>query len=308
MSTRLQIRGVDGIIVEAVPLLELLLGKRMRFGGVPFQHGVVEVKANRSTVLLEHARGVVQHVIGIKDTDLDTTGLRLDTLCVLLTADLGTNQARVLEVVEKTAKFVVSGFLGHERLELGPLDEGGDAASVIAWNGVLGVANEEGEVELLQDFLGHNGGVAWLRDGVLVRERRALRFRRWTAHRRSHSHAAIVVAVDILALLRRIFGREDRQPIRADATFEPLERRRDGCGLAVRREQIVSDVFDEDTFALLSVSILMHHDRCRFQNEDKQHRPCRLGEGPATFHRYVVVATIRACNDSGVQSQGEEQR
>lgn len=123
---------------------------------------------------------------------------------------------------------------------------------------MLRVANKKSEVELLQDFLRNNGRVAWLCDRVLVRERRIGRTRRRTARCRSQGHATIVVAVDILSVLRRFVGLEDRQSIRADTALNPLERGCDGCGLTIRRQEVVCDVLDKDTLALLAVSTLMH--------------------------------------------------
>lgn len=221
--------------MKAIPLLELLSGKFMRLGRVPLQHSVVKVQIDGSAVLLEHTSRVVQHVIRIEDADLNTTRLRLDTLCILLAADLGTNHAGILEVVEQTAQLVVSSLLRHEWLELGPLDERGDAASVIAWNGVLGVTNQEREVELLQDFLRNDRGVTRLRDSTFVREWRTLRAGRWAAGSRGQSHAAIVVTVAVLSLLGRIVGLKDRQSVRANAALDAQKRGRYSCGLAVRR-------------------------------------------------------------------------
>lgn len=257
MSTRLEIRRVDRVVVEAIPFFELLLGERMRLRRFPLQHGLVEVETDGSTVLLHHTSWIVQHIVGVKNTDLNFARLGLDTLSILLAADFGTNHARILEVVKKPAQLVITRFLRHEGFKLGPFNERRNAASIIAWNRVLWVANKECEVKLLQDFPRHNRRITRLCDGILVWERRVLRRRRWAARRRGEDHAAIVVTVEILPLLRGIVAFENGQPIRADAALDSLKRWCDGCGLSIWRKKIVGDVFDEDTFALISVSTLI---------------------------------------------------
>ena len=157
----LQVLGVDGVLVEAVPLLESVLGLLVLLLGVPVQHAHVELDADGSAVVPEHALWVVKEVVGVQNADLDAVG-RGDGAVVWLAADLGADDAGVFAVVEEAAELIVASLLGHELVEAGLLDKRWHAAPVIAGNGVAGVADKEGEVELLEQLLGHDRRVVGL--------------------------------------------------------------------------------------------------------------------------------------------------
>ena len=159
--SRLEILGVNGILVETVPFLERVLGLLVLLLGVPVQHAHVELDADGSAVVPEHAFWVVEEVIGVQDADLDAVG-RGHGAVVGLAADLGADDTGVFAVVEEAAKLIVAGLLGHELVEAGLLDERRNAAPVIAGNGVARVADKEGEVELLEQLLGHDRRVVGL--------------------------------------------------------------------------------------------------------------------------------------------------
>ena len=159
--SRLEVLGVDGVLVEAVPLLERVLGLLVLLLGIPVQHAHVELDADRGAIVSEHALWVVEEVISVKDADLDAVG-RSDGAVVGLAADLGADDAGVFAVVEEAAELVVAGLFGHELVEAGLLDERRHAAPVIAGNGVARVADKEGEVELLEQLLGHDRRVVGL--------------------------------------------------------------------------------------------------------------------------------------------------
>ena len=157
----LEVFGVDGVLVEAVPLLESVLGLLVLGLGVPAQHAHVELDADGSAVVPEHALGVVEEVVGVQDADLDAVG-RGDGAVVGLAADLGADDAGVFAVVEEAAELIVASLFGHELVEAGLLDERRDTTPVIAGNGVARVADKESEVELLEQLLWHHRGVVGL--------------------------------------------------------------------------------------------------------------------------------------------------
>lgn len=230
----LQVLGVDGILVEAVPLLKGVLGLLVLLLGVPIQHALVELDADRGAVVPEHALGVVEQVVSVHDADLDAVG-RGHGAVVFLAADLGADDAGVLAVVEEAAELVVAGLLGHELVEAGLLHKRGNTAAVVAGDGVARVADQEGEVELLQQIPGHDRGVAGLRQRA-VRVRGAL----GVLH-----HDAGVLVSDTLGLAIRAVS-----TVSADTALGDVQRRRDAGRLLVWRDEVVSDVFDEDTLAL----------------------------------------------------------
>lgn len=233
----LQVFGVDGVLVEAVPLLESVLGVLVLFLRVPVEHRHVELDPDGRAVLPEHTFRVVEQVVGVQDADFDAAWLR-DRAVVGLAADLGSDNAGLLEVVEGATQLVVTGFFRHEVVEAGLLDERRHAAAVIAGNGVARVADKEREVELLQQLLGHDSRVVRL-GWSGVREGRAVGTAVW-------HHDAGVLVISFRALAVRI----DTLVIGADAALGDAQRRSDACCLLVRWHEIVRDVFDENTLAL----------------------------------------------------------
>lgn len=232
---RFQVLGVDGVLVEAVPLLEGVLGRLVLLLGVPVQHALVELDADRGAVVPEHALGVVEKVVGVHDADLDAVGLGHGAV-VFLAADLGTDDAGVLAVVEETAELVVAGLLGHELVEAGLLDKRRHTAAVVAGDGVARVADQEGEVELLQQLPGHDRGVAGLgRSAVRVLSALGV----------LHHNPRVLVSDTLGRAICAV------STVGADTTLGDVQRRRHAGRLLVWRDEVVSDVFDEDALALI---------------------------------------------------------
>lgn len=232
----LQVARVDRVLVEAVPLLEGVLGQLVRLLGVPVEHAGVELEPDGRAVLAQDALRVVEQVVGIDDANLQAAGRR-DGAVVLLPADLGADESGVLAVVEEAAELVVASLFRHELVETGLLDERRHAAAVIARDGVAWVADKEGEVELLEQLPRHDRRVVRLGGGV-VREGCGLGRAVW------HDYAGVSLALDLAILATAL-------AVGADATLGDAQRRSDARGLLVRRDEVVSDVFDEDTFALV---------------------------------------------------------
>ena len=221
---------------------------------VPLQHLLLELNADTLAVLPQDTFRVIQQVIGVDDADLDFAVLAIRNtilLGVTLAANLGSDEASVLAVVEESTQLDVSSLARHERVEAGPLHQRRDAAAVIAWNSELRVADQKGEVEALQDLPRHDGRVTRLGRRV-VGERRALR--RAVGGSAVHIDAGVPggqrpleAKTETAMLVELIFG--------ADATPDLLERRSEVRLLVLRRDQVVGDVLDEDTLALMIVSI-----------------------------------------------------
>jgi len=171
VSSGLELSGVDSILVETSPLLKGLLGVGMVLFVVPVQHAGRVFDADTLAELLEDSRGVVQKVVGVDNTDVHSSALLFASL---LSSKLGSDLTARTQVVEKTTLLVVAGFGGHEVVKTGNGVERGNGASPVAGNAVLGVADEESEVELVQDLGRDDGGVSRLGLGGVGVGRRAL--------------------------------------------------------------------------------------------------------------------------------------
>jgi len=158
VSSGLELGRVNGVLVEASPLLECLLCIGVVFIVVPVQHAGGVFDANALAELLKDGRGVVQKIISVNDTDVYSSALLLAVLTCKLGADLTTRT----EVVEQATLLIVSSLGRHEVVETSDCVERGDGASPVAGNAVLGVTDEEGEMELVQDIGRDHGGVSRL--------------------------------------------------------------------------------------------------------------------------------------------------
>jgi hypothetical protein len=105
VSSGLEFGRVDSILVETSPLLECLLGMVVVFFVVPVQHAGRVLDANALAELLKDGRRVVQKIISVNDTDIDSSTL----LLAILTCELGTNLAARTEVVEQATLLIIAG-------------------------------------------------------------------------------------------------------------------------------------------------------------------------------------------------------
>lgn len=99
-------------------------------------------------------------------------------------------------------------------------------------------------MELLQDFPWHNSWVVGLGLAAFVRERRTFG---WAVRRCGNHDARVVVAVGV----RWSAVSDDRESAGTNAAFDPTKRRSNCRGLVVGREEVVRDIFDKDTLALV---------------------------------------------------------
>lgn len=162
MSPWLQLRRVNSILVEPLPLLKSSLGVMVVLLVVPVEHTWRVLDSNTVAESLDDFVRVVKKVVGVNHADIDgALGVAIGAIR-LLASDLGSNLSGLTEVVKNTALLVVSSFGGHEVVEASHLVERWDGATVVAGNAVLGVTDEESKVELLEDCGGHNRRIAGL--------------------------------------------------------------------------------------------------------------------------------------------------
>lgn len=261
---RPEARAVNGVVVEAIPLLKGLGGVLLVVLVAPLQHGGAVVDADLLAVGLEDGLGVVEQVVGVDDGD----GAALRTHAPLaarvverlvqgrLVAGLGgADDALVEQVVEQPAQLVVPGLGGHELVEARQLAQRRDRAPVVGRDGPPRVPDQEGPVEATQHLGRHHRRVVLL--GVVVCRPVDETVCVGGSSRRSSIVAVcgtvdkavcVFCAVDGLAVVAVDVGAVG-QVVAAD------EGRSNVGGLAVGREQIMSDVLDEDSLTLLMVSI-----------------------------------------------------
>lgn len=150
MRPSLQAHRVDGIIMEAIPLGEML--RRMLLVRLaPLQHGWPEVDIRPGAVLPDGALGVVQHVVGVEHRQV-----------------VPVDDALGDEEVEQADELLVAGLAGREVVEARDLAQGRDRAAPVGRDGAARVADEEGEVELAEDAQGQCGRVVGVPVGGAV--------------------------------------------------------------------------------------------------------------------------------------------
>lgn len=182
---------MDGILVEALPLVERRLGARVVVRRVPFQHGVGVVEPDGAAVRGQDTGRVVEEVVGVDDADVDLAVVLIsdsrsrggvavdvkavgDVVVVMMSdavgglpvrraaRDLRSDLADVAQVVKDAAQLVVAGFRGHEVVEAGDAVERRDGAAVVRRDAGARVTDQEGEVELVEDGGRNDGGVVGL--------------------------------------------------------------------------------------------------------------------------------------------------
>lgn len=173
MSSGLQGGRVDGVLVEASPLLECGLGLLVILLGVPGQQFRRVFHTNALAKALDDGTRVVKQVVSVNNANVDCSLISLVLPIGVagtvgrLSGDLGTNLTNVAQVIEYSALLVVTCLLGHEVVETSDIVKRGHCASEVTWNAVLRVSDQEGKVKLLQDISGDDSRVSWLCFGVI---------------------------------------------------------------------------------------------------------------------------------------------
>lgn len=173
VSPGLQGGGIDGVLVEASPLLKCGLCLLVVLLGVPGQQLRRVFHANALAKALDDGTRVVKQVVSVNDANVDRSLIRLVLSIGVagtvgrLSSDLGTNLTNAAQVIEYSTLLVVTCLLGHEVVEASDIVKRGHCASEVTWNAVLGVPDQEGKVKLLQHIGGNDGRVSGLRFGVI---------------------------------------------------------------------------------------------------------------------------------------------
>jgi len=81
MLSRLEILGVDRIVVEAIPLLKSLASEAMVLLIVPVEHRLAELQADALTVLAQNTFRVIQEVIGVDDANFNPAVFAVGIAC-----------------------------------------------------------------------------------------------------------------------------------------------------------------------------------------------------------------------------------
>ena len=130
--------------MEAIPLGKVRLGVPLVVL-VPLEHFRAEVDVGTAAVLADSVLGVVEHVVGVNDSEL-----------------LAVDEAAVDEEVKEADKLGVTGLAAHEVVEARDVAQGRDGAPPVGGDGAARVADKKGEVEVSEDGEGQVGRVAGL--------------------------------------------------------------------------------------------------------------------------------------------------
>lgn len=162
MSPGFQLRRVNSVLVEALPLFKCILRVVVVLLVIPVEHLWRVLDSDTLAEGLDYSGRVVEEIVSIDDADLSgSLRVSVDTVR-LLAGNLGSDLSVFTKVVEDTALLVIPGFRGHEVVETSHLIKRWNGAAVVAGDAVLGVTDQEGEVELLQNRCGDDGWVARL--------------------------------------------------------------------------------------------------------------------------------------------------
>jgi len=226
--------AVDGIFMESFPFLEGGFGSLVVVLGVPVQHFRGVVDTDFLAVSFNDTLWVVKEIIGVDDCDADFSVLQVCMLASESRADL-----LVLgKEIEDTTKFIVTSLSRHEVVESSDLIQGWNGAAEVGWNTVTRMADEESEVELLQDLGWDDSWISGLCSCVI-----------WVWC----PGVAIGVAVGTIgiAISYTIY-----LPVCANTLLDSPSTKRwsNGSWLSLRWYQVVSDILDEEPFSLHEMS------------------------------------------------------
>ena len=235
--------AVDGIVVEARPLLKCSLGKFVRLFGIPNQHFRSVVDTNFFAIGLNDTSWVVKQIIRVNDGDADFS-IRQFTM---FASKSGPDLLLLDKEVEDSAKLIISSLVGSEVVEAGDPIKGRYGAAPVRWDAVTRVTDQEREVELLQGLCGNHRGIARLPNGIE-------RIRGLVMMSVGTVDATIggTVGCSIPEIMRNTI----RLSVCSNTLLGGLssDRRSYSGGLAVGWDEIVGDILDEEPFSLRRVS------------------------------------------------------
>jgi hypothetical protein len=230
--------------VETWPFLKRLLGTCLVFFVVPVQHIGLVFEVHTLAEPLQDTFGVVEEVVCINYTDLDTwflglggivaiggaVGLLRVGIAVCVVCMTWSDLAYLSQVVEHPMNFVVSSLDWIEIVESGKLVEWRDGAAVIGWDARVRVTDQESKVKFGEHVGRDDGGVVGLCFGVIWCE---------------SVLTARACTIDVIDTIGDC-------AVRSDSALDALQRWCDACWLAAGRHQIVDDILDEDALTLMA--------------------------------------------------------
>ena len=234
--------------MEALPLGKRLARAVLILLGIPIQHGLVKLQTHAAAVRRYDALRVVEKVVRVDDADVDlavlTSIIATVVASVAVRSSFGgasPSDARPdlpdgAQVVEEAAQLRVAGLGGHEGVEAGHAVERRDGAAEVGRHAGARVADQEREVELGQQFRRDDGWVGGLSGGGGVGGGAGVRV----------DAVGGDISVDDDGGCRGFRPRV----VGTDAAFDPPQGGGDAGWLFVRRDDVVSDVLDEETLAL----------------------------------------------------------
>lgn len=262
--------------MKAFPLFKCSLGAVLILLIIPSQHAGVEVKTDMLAILFDNTVWVVKEIVGINKTDLRNITLSMASTAVDLIAigiavgvaigvavcdairllgDLLTNQTRISGKVEEATKLIVTSLVGIKVVETSHFVQWGNGAPKIGRDAGMGISNEKGEVKLLQQSLGDNGGISGL--GVCI-------IGKWCTA-----------------------GRLDTV-LSTDSALPGSQGGREFGRLLVWRDQVGNHILDEYAFALFS-EVSTHHMGGQYARMEMQ------GLLSRSHLRTLVVESIEDC-------------
>lgn len=253
MATGFETLGLNRIIVESLPFFKGSSCICVVLLSVPSQQIWIIRDSDAFAIRLDHLGGSIQHLVCIHDADLNAALLRMVAIHPIAGNPVGnparcchtrTHDVDLAEVVENTANLIVAGLGWAKVVKARDLVQRWDGASVVGRNTVVGIADEEGEMELRQKLGGHHGWVSRL--GFCVVRVGSLLPRRISVD----AHAVNSCSIGAINPVGVTVGMSIDVIVGTDAALQFQQRRRNACWLSVRGNEIVNDVFDEDSLAL----------------------------------------------------------
>lgn len=149
--------------MESGPLLKRIFGSLLALLVAPLQHLWAVVNAYFLAKSFDDSVGIIQQIVGINDGDTDFAVAQL----TMLTSDGRSDLLLVLQVIKNSAELVVAGFGGHEIVKPGDGGLGRDGTVIVRRDAAARMANQEGEVEFLENLLRNHCWITGLSLGIV---------------------------------------------------------------------------------------------------------------------------------------------
>lgn len=206
---------------------------------IPTQHRRIILQAHGATVGGHDPRWIVEQIIRIHDANINLAILSATISAaiggtigfgpmVAAACDAGPNLPYGTQEVEEAAQLRIAGLGGHVVVESRDAIKRWDGAAEVRRDTGARVADQKGKVELAEHFLWNDGRVVGFDERIGA----------------VGGGGDISVADDggCRGFRPRVVG--------TYAALDPRQRGGDGCWFFIRRDDVVSNVLDEETFAL----------------------------------------------------------